>query len=41
MDNRYSKKDCSKGEVNVVEITQKGFKKNEEEYSYDKFLLFG
>lgn len=40
IDNSKCKEECSKSEINVVEITQIRLK-NEEEYSYDKFLLFG
>ena len=41
MGNSYCKMDYSKGEVNVVKITQIRLEKNEEECSYGKFLLFG
>ena len=39
--NIYCKKDYSKCEVHVFEITQIKLQKKEEEYSYDKFSLFG
>ena len=40
IDNSKCKEEYSKSEINVVEITQIRLK-NEEEYSYDKLLLFG